>query len=250
MHQQEKGASVGHPACNTTILCQTVSPGQNGWDSSKVKVERETILEGCRRSQGRQQSAQGSPWPVHASWPQCVPGLLNGTSGISTHTHTQKERQLSQICCVLLQFFQSKALSATARKQPFCGCPGKGVQYLLFVTASNSKILKSQLSSLSRSCAIQGGTSVMVFGTERWLWLRFISVEMEFGNYNISGFFFPPTCRIPFRKQLFFKKNNSFPYMRKSVKAYNTYGLYYYRWFVHKPKRSVNTSLSDNLVFS
>lgn len=91
-------------------------------------------------------------------------------SGISTHTseHTQKPgRQLSQTCSVFLYFFQSRALSATEPQQHFYKHPGKGVRYLLFVTASNSKILKSQLSSLSRSCAIQGGTSLMVFGTER-----------------------------------------------------------------------------------
>lgn len=97
--------------------------------------------------------------------------------------HIQKERQLSQICWFQsFQFFQSKALSATGPQLTFLRHSGKGVQYLLFVTASNSKILKSQLSSLSRSCAIQGGTSLMVFGTDRWLWLRFVSVEMEFGN--------------------------------------------------------------------
>lgn len=38
--------------------------------------------------------------------------------------------------------------------------------------------------------------------------------------------------------------------MKKSVKAYNIYGLCYYRGFGHKPKRSVNISLSDNIVFS
>lgn len=31
----------------------------------------------------------------------------------------------------------------------------------------------------------------MVFGTERRLWLRFTSVKMEFGNYNISVLFTP-----------------------------------------------------------
>lgn len=118
----------------------------------------------------------------------------------------------------LSSVFLSRALYATAPQQQFYGHPEKRIKYLLFVTASNSKILKSQLSSLSRSCAIQGGTSLIVFGTERWLWLRFRSVEIEFGNYSIYGFFLP-TCSILFRKQLFYK-NNSFPYNTKFVKAY------------------------------
>lgn len=43
--------------------------------------------------------------------------------------------------------------------------------YLLCVTASSSKMLNSQLSSLSSNWAMQGGTSLMVIGIARWLWL-------------------------------------------------------------------------------
>lgn len=149
------------------------------------------------------------------------------TSAINTHTHTHNNSSLRfAVSCFV--FFRAKCFLIQLLKFLFCRHPGKGVQYLLFVTASNSKILKSQLSSLSRSCTIQGGTSLMVFGTERRLWLRFTSVKMEFENYNISVLFTPPR-RIQFRKQQFFKKYNSFPYMKKCVKAYNICHLYYHR---------------------
>lgn len=90
-----KKASVGHPAGSNTRLCQIMSPGQSGWESSMVKAEQEITLEGCRHCQRRQQSAPWSPWPVHASWPRRVLGLLNGTSSISTNSCVHQKKDSS-----------------------------------------------------------------------------------------------------------------------------------------------------------
>jgi hypothetical protein len=55
----------------------------------------------------------------------------------------------------------------------------RDLTYLLCVTASNSKMLKSQLSSLSSNWAMEGGTSLMVIGIGRWLWLWCTSEQTD-----------------------------------------------------------------------
>ena len=63
--------------------------------------------------------------------------------------------------------------------------------YLLCVTASSSKMLNSQLSSLSSNWAMEGGTSLMVTGIARWLWLWGTSEQRDgvrrVGNWGLLG---------------------------------------------------------------
>lgn len=130
------------------------------------------------------------------------------TSAINTHTHTHNDSSLRfAVSCFV--FFRAKCFLIQLLKFLFCRHPGKGVQYLLFVTASNSKILKSQLSSLSRSCTIQGGTSLMVFGTERRLWLRFTSVKMEFGITTFLDYL-PPHAEFNLENNCFSRNTTLF----------------------------------------